>query len=89
LLITGRDAFITSSATVNQLNPTMVQGFIQPISATTDIFKDDIFKGKVLFCTGGGSGICKQMTESIVSFSRNDLSATCELTVWHLDETRR
>jgi len=30
------------------------------------VFKDDIFKGKVLFCTGGGSGICKGMTESIM-----------------------
>jgi peroxisomal 2,4-dienoyl-CoA reductase len=29
-------------------------------------FKPDMFKGKVLFCTGGGSGICKGMTEAIV-----------------------
>ena len=27
----------------------------------------DIFKGKVLFCTGGGSGICKGMTYAVVS----------------------
>jgi hypothetical protein len=25
---------------------------------STAVFKPDIFKGKVLFCTGGGSGIC-------------------------------
>ena len=32
-----------------------------------DVFKRDIFKGKVLFCTGGGSGIGKVMTEAVVS----------------------
>ena len=42
---------------------------IHPLVDSTDIFKNDIFKGKVLFCTGGGSGICKGMTESIVSLS--------------------
>lgn len=31
------------------------------------VFKPDIFKGKVLFCTGGGSGICKEMTYAVVS----------------------
>ena len=31
------------------------------------VFKSDIFKGKVLFCTGGGSGICKGMTYAMVS----------------------
>lgn len=45
-----------------------IKGAVAPLSATTyTTFKDDIFKGKVLFCTGGGSGIGKQMTESIVS----------------------
>ncbi|KAI8068457.1 hypothetical protein BC940DRAFT_272954 [Gongronella butleri] len=33
---------------------------------TTAIFKDNIFAGKVLLCSGGGSGICRTMTESIV-----------------------
>ncbi|KAG8931419.1 hypothetical protein FRC03_011392 [Tulasnella sp. 419] len=37
-----------------------------PPSPSTTVFKNDIFKGKVLFCTGGGSGICKQMTEAIM-----------------------
>ncbi|KAN0064610.1 peroxisomal 2 4-dienoyl-CoA reductase sps19 [Thecaphora frezii] len=31
------------------------------------IFRADIFKGKVLFCTGGGSGICYEMTRAIMS----------------------
>ncbi|KAE8271859.1 hypothetical protein A4X09_0g487 [Tilletia walkeri] len=33
---------------------------------STDIFKDDIFKGKVLFCTGGGSGICYKIVERMM-----------------------
>ena len=37
-----------------------------PVSRHGSAFKDGIFEGKVLFCTGGGSGICKKMTESIV-----------------------
>ncbi|KAI8997045.1 2,4-dienoyl-CoA reductase [Pilobolus umbonatus] len=45
---------------------------------TTTIFKDNIFAGKVLLCSGGGSGICRNMTEAMVRhgakaviFSRN------------------
>jgi len=30
------------------------------------VFKDDIFKGKVLFCTGGGSGICYKIVERMM-----------------------
>jgi hypothetical protein len=37
-----------------------------PIVESTAIFKPDIFKGKVVFCTGGGSGICRGMTEAMV-----------------------
>lgn len=33
---------------------------------TTSIFKDDIFKGKVLFCTGGASGICYAQTLALM-----------------------
>lgn len=40
--------------------------FVFPIVDSKTIFKDEIFKGKVLFCTGGGSGICKGMTEAVV-----------------------
>ncbi|KAI7891078.1 2,4-dienoyl-CoA reductase [Mucor mucedo] len=37
-----------------------------PAVETTTIFKDNIFAGKVLFCSGGGSGICRGMTEAVV-----------------------
>jgi len=40
--------------------------FVAPQIPSTSVFKDDIFKGKVLFCTGGGSGICRGMTEAIM-----------------------
>jgi peroxisomal 2,4-dienoyl-CoA reductase len=33
---------------------------------TTQIFKDNIFAGKVVLCSGGGSGICRGMTEAVV-----------------------
>ncbi|KAG1049792.1 hypothetical protein G6F46_006088 [Rhizopus delemar] len=33
---------------------------------TTQIFKEGLFKDKVLLCSGGGSGICKVMTEAMV-----------------------
>lgn len=45
----------------------MVNSHVAPVFDSTAVFKDNIFKGKVLFCTGGGSGICKGMTEAIVS----------------------
>jgi len=35
------------------------------------VFKPDIFKGKVLFCTGGGSGICKEMTYAMMKHGAN------------------
>ncbi|KAK0555049.1 peroxisomal 2 4-dienoyl-CoA reductase sps19 [Tilletia horrida] len=38
---------------------------------STDIFKDDIFKGKVLFCTGGGSGICYKIVERMMKHGAN------------------
>ncbi|KAF9235954.1 hypothetical protein BU15DRAFT_50703 [Melanogaster broomeanus] len=39
---------------------------VAPVASSTNVFKPDIFKGKVLFCTGGGSGICKEITEAIM-----------------------
>ncbi|KAI5980947.1 hypothetical protein EDD15DRAFT_2235456 [Pisolithus albus] len=46
---------------------------IKPVVApsSADVFKSDIFQGKVLFCTGGGSGICKAMTEAIMRRGAN------------------
>ncbi|KAG6908863.1 hypothetical protein DXG01_002937 [Tephrocybe rancida] len=41
--------------------------YVVPQVNSTAVFKADIFQGKVLFCTGGGSGICRGMTEAIVS----------------------
>lgn len=38
---------------------------------STSVFKDHIFDGKVLFCTGGGSGICKEMTKSVMRHGAN------------------
>ncbi|KAJ3035494.1 hypothetical protein HDV00_003700 [Rhizophlyctis rosea] len=35
-------------------------------TATTAIFQPDLFCGKVAFVTGGGSGICKGMTEALM-----------------------
>lgn len=32
-----------------------------------DVFRPNLFEGKVLFCTGGGSGICKVITQMMVS----------------------
>lgn len=43
-----------------------VQAYVAPVVDSSAVFKNDIFKGKVLFCTGGGSGICKGMTEAVV-----------------------
>jgi len=40
--------------------------YIVPQVDSTAVFKPEIFKGKVLFCTGGGSGICRGMTEAVM-----------------------
>ena len=46
----------------------MSKAYIEaPAADSMSVFREDIFKGKVLFCTGGGSGICKGMTLAIVS----------------------
>ncbi|KAG6832508.1 hypothetical protein H0H93_013529 [Arthromyces matolae] len=49
----------------------MASPYIAPHVASESVFKKDIFKGKVLFCTGGGSGICKGMTEAIMRHGAN------------------
>jgi len=45
--------------------------FRAPFANSESAFKPDIFKGKVLFCTGGGSGICKGMTYSVMKHGAN------------------
>ncbi|EGN97106.1 hypothetical protein SERLA73DRAFT_183708 [Serpula lacrymans var. lacrymans S7.3] len=45
--------------------------FVAIVTDSTDVFKPEIFKGKVLFCTGGGSGICKSMTEAVMRHGAN------------------
>jgi len=45
--------------------------YVAPVTDSTAIFRQDLFKGKVLFCTGGGSGICKAMTEAIMRHGAN------------------
>lgn len=39
--------------------------------ASQKVFQPDIFKGKVLFCTGGGSGICYGMVQQIMRHGAN------------------
>ena len=46
-----------------------------PVVDSAAVFKDNLFAGKVLFCTGGGSGICKEMTRAMVSLWNKDESA--------------
>lgn len=40
--------------------------FVAPTRDSTTVFRANIFEGKVLFCTGGASGICRGMTEAMM-----------------------
>jgi len=42
-----------------------------PPPSSLDVFREGIFNGKVLFCTGGGSGICKEMTAAVLRHGAN------------------
>jgi hypothetical protein len=65
------------AAVVNVATPTSIikmsqsDRVVHPVVDSTAVFKDDIFKNKVLLCTGGGSGICRVMTEAVVSRVRS------------------
>ncbi|EKM60255.1 uncharacterized protein PHACADRAFT_246120 [Phanerochaete carnosa HHB-10118-sp] len=48
-----------------------VKAYIAPVVDSTAIFKEGLFNGKVLFCTGGGSGICKEMTRAVMRHGAN------------------
>ncbi|KAG6830918.1 hypothetical protein H0H87_006751 [Tephrocybe sp. NHM501043] len=41
--------------------------YIVPQVDSKVVFQPNIFEGKVLFCTGGGSGICRGMTEAVTA----------------------
>ncbi|KAF9059461.1 2,4-dienoyl-CoA reductase [Rhodocollybia butyracea] len=45
--------------------------YIAPAIDSASSFKDNLFNERVLFCTGGGSGICKGMTEAIMRHGAN------------------
>ncbi|KAH7909091.1 hypothetical protein BJ138DRAFT_1011516 [Hygrophoropsis aurantiaca] len=47
------------------------KAFVVPVIDSTHVFLPNIFQGKVLFCTGGGSGICKSMTETMMRHGAN------------------
>ncbi|KAJ7505780.1 2,4-dienoyl-CoA reductase [Mycena galericulata] len=47
------------------------RGFVAPFGVSSSVFKDDIFNGKVVFCTGGGSGICRGMTQAMMRHGAN------------------
>ncbi|KIJ33031.1 hypothetical protein M422DRAFT_76509 [Sphaerobolus stellatus SS14] len=42
-----------------------------PPPSSLSVFREGIFDGKVLFCTGGGSGICKEMTAAVLTHGAN------------------
>ena len=53
------------------------KAYVQPLVESTSVFKDGLFDGKVLFCTGGGSGICKEMTRAVVLTHTTPNPCTC------------
>ncbi|KAF8530681.1 hypothetical protein JB92DRAFT_2856909 [Gautieria morchelliformis] len=46
----------------------MSTAVLESVSAAPSqtVFQMDLFEGRVLFCTGGGSGICKEITASLM-----------------------
>ncbi|KAH7344181.1 hypothetical protein B0J17DRAFT_645619 [Rhizoctonia solani] len=45
--------------------------YVSEYNSSVSTFKENIFDGKVLFCTGGGSGICKGMVEALMKHGAN------------------
>ncbi|KAF8331493.1 NAD-P-binding protein [Cantharellus anzutake] len=48
--------------------PSNVQYHVEPTPAvsSTNVFRDELFVGKVVFCTGGSSGICKAIVAALM-----------------------
>lgn len=64
----------------------MPQPYVTKAVDSTSVFKTGIFEGKVLFCTGGGSGICKGMTKAVVRLRKYRYENVCDVIyVWVLD----
>jgi hypothetical protein len=58
---------VATPTSIIEMSPSQSDRVVHPVVDSTAVFKDDIFRNKVLFCTGGGSGICRVMTEAVVS----------------------
>jgi len=64
--------FFNKSSTV-EANPTSgkKKSTVDPLSPSAEVFKSDILKGRVCVVTGGGSGICKGITEYLMKHGAN------------------
>ena len=68
------------------------KAYVQLVVNSTAVFKEGIFQGKVLFCTGGGSGIGRGMVYAVVSDPAPPFphhTPRVLTPVVELDETRR
>ncbi|KAG8810205.1 hypothetical protein FRC19_004677 [Serendipita sp. 401] len=50
---------------------TVTPSIAPPPPPTKQVFQSNLFAGKVLFCTGGGSGICKVIVENMMELGAN------------------
>ncbi|GJJ08960.1 hypothetical protein Clacol_003180 [Clathrus columnatus] len=62
---------MSSQSTDHSEIPKVVERGVPLPALSTDVFKENIFLGKVVFCTGGGSGICKAITKSMMQHGAN------------------